>query len=231
MYEKTVRSWAIPAFFCLLCGLAFVYLHAWLGPSLLLLVPMAFGILTLAMTVTEYVNYVREQAIQRAERERLSTIRTADGYLAEQMRGLASQSPELANAIAHRVGRPDLVLFPGMYGRKPQVIIAGSDVTLTFALYALSRSDDKAMVAQRDFQDSTYHWDPNGEITDRRQWIQFNWLLSQQSMCTRYVPGQRVNHPPMWLPPWTPERIITNWLLGDVLEEFKPYLRQDEEKS
>lgn len=231
MDDKTVRSWVVPGFFAVFCGLVFIYLSAWLGPSLVLLIPLGFGMLALAVMVTEYLNYVRDQTIQRAERERISNIRTADGYLAEQMRGLASQSPELANAIAQRVGRPDLILFPGIYGRKPQVVIAGSDITLRFALYALSRSDEKAMVAQRDFQDSTYHWDTNGEVTDRQQWMQLNWLLSQQSMCTRYVPGQKVNHPPLWMPPWTPERIITNWLLGDVLEEFKPYLRHDEEES
>lgn len=212
-------------------GMVIFYGYAWFGPAPWLLAPMGLSLLALATAVTEYLDYVRVRTVERTERERLAISRTADAYLAEQMRGLAAQSPELAQAIAHRIGRPDLVLFPNAYGRKRQIKIAGTEVTLGFALYVLSRSTDQTMAPQRDFQKETFHWDANHEISDRQQWIEFNYVLAQQSICTRYAPGEKVNRPPMWLPPWTPEKVISNWLLGDVLEELKPYLKPDDEEK
>ncbi len=227
MTEKTLSSWLVPAVFWLLSCMVFLFMLDWFGVTLWLIVPGGFGLLFGVVTITEFLGYIREQAIERAEREQRAMALTADSYLAEQMRGLSSQSPELANSIAQRIGRPDLILFPGMHGRHPQVIIAGSDVTLLFALHVLEKSDDKTMLAQRNFQDGTYHWDKNGLISDRQQWMQLNWLLSQENICTRYQPGLKVNHPPLWLPPWTPQRVLENWLLGDVLEPFAYLLEKE----
>lgn len=231
MDEKSVKSWMVPSVFCLVFGLVFLYGLLWAGPALWLLIPLVFFVLCFSAALAEWWNYWVAIQDERIERRHTASIRTADGYLAEQMRGLAAQSPELAQAMAQRIGRPDLVLFTHSHGRKAQIKIAGSDVTLAFALYLLSRSTEKTMAAQRDYQEGTYHWDANGETNDRQQWQQLNWLFVQASIATRYVPGQKVNRPPEWLHPWTPERIVSNWLLGDLLEELKPYMRQDQEEQ
>lgn len=231
MNEKSVWSWLIPAVVAVTCGLACIFITYWAGATVIVLLPVAFGFVFAIAAVTEYLAYIREGAIDRAEREHTALAITPDAYLAQEMRALAAQSPELAATIAQRVGRPDMVLFPGEQGRQPQVILAGSDVTLQFALYVLELSDLKTMAAQRNFGEGTYHWDKNGEISDRQMWMQLNWLLSQQSIVTRYVPGRPTNMAPMWLPPWTPERVRQRWLLGDVLEPFKRYLKDEEVES
>lgn len=229
--EKTVRSWVLPAFCMVLLWSVTLCGFLWLGAVPVLLVPAGFATLSMVVAFTEFWNYTRWQVIEReAQRSRVLS-QTADAYLAEKMRELASQSPELAAEVARRIGRPDMILLPMMNGRQPQIVIAGSDVRLAFALHVLSRSTDTAMAAQREYADSTYHFDQNHEITDRAQWVQLNWLFARQAMCTRYVPGAKVNLPPQWLPPWTPTRVIQNWLLADMLEQFKPYLQVEEESN
>ena len=121
--------------------------------------------------------------------------------------------------MARRVGRPDLILYPTRQGRRAQIKIAGSDTTLQFALKALQMSDDVYMVAQRQFGDSTYTFDANREIPDRKQWMQLNWILAREGMVQRYVPNAATNTAPMWLPPWTPQQILDNWLIPPDLVE------------
>lgn len=228
--ELTVRRWVMPSVVMLVIGsVMLIYFLVW-GPNLFLLVPGAFATLAGIVALTEFWNYQRWQILAREdERARIHT-QTADSTLAEKMRELASQSPELAAEMARRIGRPDMILLPAMKGRQPQIVIAGTDVRLHFALHVLSRSSDQYMVAQRNYEDGTYHFDHNREISDRGQWVQLNHFLSQQAMVTRYVPGLATNLSPQWLPPWTPAKIIRDWLIANLLEQFRPYLEVDNEK-
>jgi hypothetical protein len=232
MLDKSVKSWATPLFFSGLAWLAVWYAVDWVGSQVWILAIVFLGTVLLAVAIANLWEYVRERNQQGFEFRQSTLTRTSDARLFEEARLLAAQSPELAGELAKRVGRPDLILFQNRQGRRAQIKLAGSDVTLQFALDVLGRSDDVHMAAQRNYQDSTYLFDPNREMPDRKQWVQLNWILSREGLVTRYVPNQATNTPPLWLPPWTPARIRENWLLpGDLLEILKPYLVDEKDES
>lgn len=230
MRDKTVNSWAIPAMFSGFAWLAVWYLINWLGPQVWIAAVGLVGVALMSAAVANLSEYLAERQQAAFDFRQSAVSRTPESILFQEARLLAAQSPELAAELAKRVGRPDLILFSSRQGRRPQIKLAGSDVTLQFALKVLSLSDEVNMAAQRNFGEGTYLYDPNHEMPDRQQWRQLNWLLAREGMATRYVPNEKTNTPPMWLPPWTPARILENWLLpSDLLEVFEPYLKIKDE--
>ena len=231
MYDKTtVKDWAAPAFFSGLCWIGLVYVYRTFGAHLWMALVILAGVVLLAMAISHFLEYVNDQA-SMALRDRMSNLAiTADAEIFRAARDLAAQSPEMAGEMAKRFGRPDLILLPHRQGKHAQILVAGSDVTLKFALDALMKSTDKSYAAQRIYSDGTYHYDSNRVNTDRAQWMTFNWILARDGICTRYVPGQVTNEAPSWLPPWNPDRVRDNWLIpADLLETIRPYLAVEEE--
>jgi hypothetical protein len=192
------------------------------------LVIVLCGVIFLAAASANLWEYLAERRLAVFERQNSALSHSTDARLFEEARMLAAQSPELAAEMARRMGRPDLILFPSRQGRRALIRLAGSEVTLQFALKVLNLSDDLNMAAMRNFSDNTYLYDPNREIPDRQQWKQFNWILAQEGMVTRYVPNEATNSAPMWVPPWTPARVADNWLLPkDMLSIFEPYMLEE----
>ena len=229
MIERTVSSWAWPGFLAGVVSVGFWYAYEYFGSQVWLLVIAMAVVILVSVAIANLVAYIRERGTADMEARQSALTRSADATLMAEARQLASQSPELAAEIARRIGRPDLILFPSQQGRRAQVKLAGSDVTLQFALDALSRSDDVYFVAQRNYQDGTFIFDTNRDLPDRQQWMQLNWLLSREGMVQRYVPGVTTNTAPMWLPPWTPQRVLDNWLLpADLVEILKSRLTGDD---
>lgn len=231
MEDKTPGSWLWPLFFTICFGIAALYadLVMRLSPWLIAMLVVAGGVL-LAGAIANFVQYAREQESYWFHNRQMDMAITPDGEMFRNAKDLAAQSPELAGEVAKRMGRPDLILFPTRQGKQAQIRLSGSQVTLQFALYVLSMSDEKSMMAQRKVSDGTYLFDPNREITDRAQWVELNHLWARESIVTRYIPNLPTNQPPMWLRPWTPERILENWLLTqDMLDTLRPYFL-DEEK-
>lgn len=232
MSEKTVGSWAWPS---LLAGCAWIglwYAFDWAGPQIWLLLIALLGVVLMATAIAHLVEYVADYRAAAFEMRQATLLKTSDSNLMLEARLLAAQSPELAGELARRVGRPDLILFPTRQGRRAQIRLAGSDVTLQFALKVLALSDDIYMAAQRQFGDGTYLYDANRELPDRKQWQQFNWVLAREGMVQRYVPNQATNTAPMWLPPWTPQQVLDNWLLpGDLAEILQKHLIDETEKG
>lgn len=232
MLEKNVGSWAWPAMLSGFTVVAFYYALITFGRQLWLLCIIILGVVLFAMAMANLFEYISERRAMALDQQTNTLARTADSVLMAEARMLAAQSPELAGELARRVGRPDLILFPARQGRKAQIKLAGSDVTLQFALKALNMSDDVNMVAQRQFSEATYLYDSNREMPDRKQWQQFNWLLAREGMVQRYVPNMATNSAPMWLPPWTPQRILDNWLLpAELVELLNQYVQEEPEEN
>lgn len=220
MKQISVWGWAWPG---LLGGWAWIglyYGYEMIGPQLWLLGIALLATVLTAVFVAKLAEYLQERQAAMFDERQLSLTMTADATLLEQARLLATESPELAAEMARRIGRPDLILYPSQQGRRAQIKLAGSDVTLQFALDVLRRSDDTHMAAQRSYQDGTYIYDANRDVADRQQWMQLNWLLSREAMVQRYVPSLATNTAPMWLPPWTRQRIRDHWLLPDDLVDL-----------
>jgi hypothetical protein len=229
MNEKTVRDWAFPAFFAGMAWLGLFYGVENFGVQMWVSVVVLVAILLTAVTVAHYAEYARAQRENSLAARQILLLETPDSRLMNEARQLAVSSPDLAAEMAKRIGRPDLILFPSRQGRRPQIKIAGSDVTLQFALNALDRSDETHFVAQRAYSEGTYLFDPNRELEDRKQWMQFNWLLAREGMCQRYVPNQAVKESPMWLPPWGPQKVLDLWLLtDDLVTTLKPFVEERE---
>jgi hypothetical protein len=229
MVNKSVWSWSWPFLVSGLAAVGLWYGVTWYGAQAWQLVLVLIWVLAVAMGAANLWEYWRERQMQAFAVQHDALTHSADARLFEEARLLAAQSPELAGEIAHRIGRPDLILFPTRAGKRAQIKVAGTDVTLQFAIKALMLSDDVYFCAQRNFADGTYFYDPNREIPDRKQWMQLNWILAREGMCTRYVHGAATNTAPMWLPPWTPARVLDNWILpADLLDTLKPYLVKDE---
>lgn len=230
MYEKRVRDWAIPAIISGLLWLGLFFANQNYGDQFWMLAVALMAFVGSAVTVAKFWEYVSEKIDERVTHRQHVLSYSSDAHLLEEARLLAAQSPELAGELAKRIGRPDLILFPTRGGRRPQIKLAGSEVTLQFALDALNRSDDIYYVAQRNYLDGTHHWDPNKDISDRQQWMQLNWILSRDGICQRYVPNQATNTAPMWLPPWTPQRVMELWLLPiDLVATLKPFVETQDE--
>jgi hypothetical protein len=229
MNEKNVSSWAMPG---ALSGFAWIglwYAIEWFGSQAWQLAIMVVAVVLMAAAVANLWEYARERNLEAFKEQQESLTRTPDALLFQEARMLAAQSPELAGELARRVGRPDLILFPSKQGRQALIRLAGGGVTLPVALEGVGLSGDVNMAAQRNFSESTYLYDPNHEMPDRKQWMQLNWILAREGMVTRYVPNQATNTAPMWLPPWTPARIVENWLLpSDLLKILEPYLVDEE---
>lgn len=233
MYEKTEKDWAAPGFGSGLFVVVAVYAYSVFGAQWWIAILLLAGGVLFASAVANLYQYIRQtQAMDLMERQRAMSI-TADSQVFDSARYLAAQSPELAGELAKRFGRPDLVLLPHRQGKRAQIKLAGSDVTIEFALDALNKSDERYFVAQRNYADSTYHYDGNKEISDRMQWKQLNWILARDGICTRYVEGQITNTPPMWLPPWTAASVRENWLFPVYLADLlKPWIiTEDENKA
>jgi hypothetical protein len=220
MNERSVRDWAWPGFWAGCAWIGLWYAVEFFGRQVWELVIVIMAVVLMAVAVVNLVEYLQERKDQAIELRQSILTMTPDALLMRESRMLAVQSPELAGELARRIGRPDMILFPNRAGKHAQIKIAGSDVTLQFAIKVLQLSNDIAMVAQRQFSDATYLYDANREMPDRKQWVQLNWVWSQEGICQRYVPGATVNTPPMWLPPWNPQRILDNWLLPSDLMEM-----------
>lgn len=225
LYEKSVWSWVTPGMFAGFAMVGTIYAEQAWGFQMWLALPLLLMVLCAAVAMANFSEFVAERNLAAMERRQAMLAETGDTQLMREARMLATQSPELAAEMARRIGRPDLILFPSRQGRQAQIKLAGTDVTLQFALHLLERSSNDSMEAQRNYSDKTHNWDPNHEVYDRQQWMQLNWLWARDGICTRYVPNQDTNRPPLWLPPWTPERIMALWLLPDELRHvLKVYL-------
>lgn len=231
MNDKNISSWSIPAF---LAGCAFVglyYAQVYFGLQLWLVLIALLGVVLISAAVANLVEYIVQKRADALEIQTSMLSRTADSVLMSEARMLAAHSPELASEMAKRVGRPDLILFTTQQGRQAQIKLAGSEVTLQFALKVLNLSDDIYMAAQRNFSEGTYLYDSNREMPDRKQWQQLNWLLARDSIVQRYVPGMVTNLAPMWLPPWNPQRILDNWLMPtETIETLQQLLNERTEE-
>jgi hypothetical protein len=220
MDDKTAKDWAWPLLFGTLFGMAALYADLMLHLAIWIIAPMvAAGGVLLAVAIANFIQYAREQEDWLLRSRQMALSITPDTEIFRSARELAAQSPELAGELAKRFGRPDLIVFPHRQGKQAQIKLSGSDVTLQFALDALNKSDEAHFAAMRNYQDNTYHYDPNHEITDRAQWQQLNWLMARDGICVRYVPGQVTNTPPMWVPPWKPESVRDNWLIPESVVE------------
>jgi hypothetical protein len=218
------------AWFLWWIGLLAAYL--WHGPHLWLLVIVLIATVLSAASLAKFIEYVKAVKDQELMNRQRAMTTTADAEIFRTARELAAQSPELAGEIAKRFGRPDLILLPHRDGKKAQVKLAGCDVTLEFAVNALNKSSQEYYCAQRNYSDGTYHYDSNKEISDRKQWMQFNFVLARDGICTRYVPGASTNESPMWIPPWTAERVRDNWLFPPYLMEIlKPLMPEPDENQ
>jgi hypothetical protein len=225
VYEKSASYWGVPAIWAGSLWIGLAYAYRFYGEQLWQLLVMLVAAVASAWALANLWEYITEKRQWARSEQQHALSLSSDVRLFEEATKLAIQAPELAAEMAHRIGRPDLILFPSRKGRRAQIKLAGSEVTLQFALEALRMSDDTHYVAQRNYLDSTHSFDPNRDVTDRQQWMQFNWILAQDGMCQRYVPGLATNTAPMWLPPWTPQRVLDLWLLpDDLVETLKPFI-------
>lgn len=232
MFDKKIRDWLWPGFICGLSGFGWWYAVEVVGTQAWQFFIALIFLISLAAMIANFLEYLTERKLALLDRQNSVLTYSSDVRLFEAARGLAAQSPELAAEMARKVGRPDLILFQSRQGRQAVARLAGSDVTIQFAMRVLELSDDIHMAAMRNFADGTFKYDPNKELSDRDQWKQLNWIWSQEGMVTRYVPNEATHNAPMWLPPWNPVRVRDFWLMpGELRETLKTYLEESVEAS
>lgn len=97
--------------------------------------------------------------------------------LAEQIRGMDKWQLQTLRMFGSQVIQ---IMMNESESEPPVEIIYGTQVSLAFAEYFLSRSDERSCCPIKHFTDQTYHWDWTGEnrIQDRDQAREFTaWLV------------------------------------------------------
>lgn len=207
------RHWAIP----LILGLLALVVTSYYGNSWVAWqVWFGYG-LTVILGAWAAVNFVQQAVavgIGAASAMKQANYQLSGNYLADRIREMNSEQLQTlrmygSTVIQYLVTDDD---------EGPVGIIFGTQVSLAFALYFLTRSNERATCPIRDFMDGTYHWDWTGEnrIQDRTQAREFtSWLIRYG-----YAETKAGNISALWRDYVTKDGDQSRWSPEKVLEKL-----------
>jgi hypothetical protein len=151
--------------------------------------------------LAEFTSHYGEINSEIFERRQRAVNTTPVVMIAESLKALHPENTKLLSKfIAQTVWDVTIDLDRG----ERDWMLRGYDVHFGLIEFVLDNSKDGKLYPRNKFLEGSRKWDPNGVVEDREQHRQFEQWLSSRLIVVREFGD---NHPAMFLPPWTPERL------------------------